>query len=215
MIARFMAPRSKFARFDAFTLMEVLVVVGLTAVVAGLFFPAFNSVREAARNAEAKEQMMQLLTAIRGYHTDYGRVPMLHQGEDRTFGEPRNKGAGDYDQAELMNVLRATGKGWDDPQATNLNSKRTVFFEPRLAKNPAQPAGGIGTDGRLYDPWGRPYLIKMDGNYDGVIDLDYTDVTDVTGSIVAISTGRDRTVGNKKKQHKKLKDADDVVLPYR
>jgi len=36
-------------------------------------------------------------------------------------------------------------------------------------KDPTLPKSGIGPDGALYDPWGHPYLVKIDSNYNGSI----------------------------------------------
>jgi hypothetical protein len=44
------------------------------------------------------------------------------------------------------------------------NPQQTVFFNPKLATDTNSP--GMGPDEILRDPWGTPYIISLDMNYD-------------------------------------------------
>jgi hypothetical protein len=67
--------------------------------------------------------------------------------------------------AALMNVLRAT-------VATN-NPRQIVFISPPNVKDTVNPRGGIGSDGQYYDPWGTPYRLRIDGNYNNQLANPY------------------------------------------
>ena len=50
------------------------------------------------------------------------------------------------------------------------NPRKIVFISPPDAKDQTNSRSGIKTsDGQWYDPWGTPYAIKIDGNYDNQI----------------------------------------------
>ncbi len=59
----------------AFTLIELLVVIAIIAVLAALLFPAGQSAINSANKTTAKNQAVQIATAITAYETEYGRFP--------------------------------------------------------------------------------------------------------------------------------------------
>ncbi len=58
-------------RRAAFTLVELLVVIGIIALLAALLFPVFNSARGAARRSACQSNLRQLLLAASLYATDH------------------------------------------------------------------------------------------------------------------------------------------------
>jgi prepilin-type N-terminal cleavage/methylation domain-containing protein len=70
---RFPLSGSKVDR--AFTLIELLVVVSIISVLAALLMPAINSALNSAKKTTAKNQAVQIATAITAYEAEYGRLP--------------------------------------------------------------------------------------------------------------------------------------------
>ena len=60
---------------QAFTLIELLVVIAIIAVLMGLLFPAGQSALDSAKKTTAKNQAVQIATAITAYETEYGKLP--------------------------------------------------------------------------------------------------------------------------------------------
>ncbi|HEY2615499.1 MAG TPA: prepilin-type N-terminal cleavage/methylation domain-containing protein [Chthoniobacterales bacterium] len=153
------------SRFDlrsrAFTLIELLVVIGIIAILMGLAFPVFQGVQNQAKKTQAKNDLMQIVTAVNAFYTEYGKYPLTPTPPADT-----SYGAGTTND-KLLNELRNV-RALENP-------KEIVFLSPPDAKDQTNPRGGIKTsDGQYYDPWGKPYLISVDTNYDNFVDNPYS-----------------------------------------
>lgn len=66
------------SRLNAFTLVEILVVLAVVVVLAAILFPVFNRVREQGRATTCRSNLKQLATAVQLYAQDNnGRIPFL------------------------------------------------------------------------------------------------------------------------------------------
>src|SRR5439155_15741271 len=170
----------------AFTLMELLVVIAIIAVLLGLAFPVFQGVLDRAKKVQAKNDVTQIVTAVNAFYTEYGKYPTVTADTIITStSSPSN--------ADLMYTLRAVSGG------NAINTRQIVFISPPDVKNPANPRSGIGTTtgaGQYYDPWGTPYLVEIDGNYDNQIANPYTANAGATPhlqiGVIAWSLGKDK-----------------------
>ena len=163
---------------SAFTLIELLVVIAIIAVLAGLAFPAVNGAIDSAKKAKAKNDVVQIATAIKAYQTEYGRLPVLD-------------GKADYeaDNDVLFNFLRPK-PGLDGDQK-NMNPRLISFIEIRVAKGDKD--GLVG--GVFMDPWGKPYKIRLDGDYNNQVENFYSanaGWNPVETSVIVASSGKDR-----------------------
>ena len=55
---------------NAFTLIELLVVITIIVILMGLLFPAFRGVQDQAKKTQAKNDLMQIVTAVNAYYTE-------------------------------------------------------------------------------------------------------------------------------------------------
>lgn len=201
-------------RNSAFTLIELLVVVAIIGVLARLTLSVTKGVMDAARKTSARNDLGAIVTAVKAYYTDYGRYPLAASvttdaAPGAVFGGP----SGTNNEA-LINILRfATG----DPTVTDanvidpnsLNPRQTHYLEVALVKDPNNPKSGIGKTGRWFDPWGVPYVVFLDGDYNSDIDVSScfntspTFPTKVSIAVGAACIGYDLVV----KQNKQPTDA--------
>jgi prepilin-type N-terminal cleavage/methylation domain-containing protein len=174
----------------AFTLIELLVVMTLIAILLGIGYPAFTSVMESARKTQAKNEEQQIVAAVNAYYTDYGKYPLPAGPADTTYG------SGGTSNGELFYTLRAVNGGTMNA-ANAANPRAIVFIQPPVSKDQTTPRSGIQTTTSIwYDPWGSPYNIAVDGNYNNIVRApNYTDLattyataTDGSGD-VGVRTG--------------------------
>jgi prepilin-type N-terminal cleavage/methylation domain-containing protein len=178
----------------AFTLIELLVVIAIIAILIGLLFPAFQAVQNQAKRTQAKNDLTQIVTAVNAFYTEYGKYPLAT--DDSTISN--NSG--------LMYTLRADSTNANgNPNVNNATNPRViVFINPPYVKNDTagnRRSGVSPTDGQYYDPWGTPYRVAIDGDYNNNINPNpYTANTGAGPSplnlgVIAWSFGKDATQG--------------------
>src|SRR6266480_6496411 len=178
---------------SAFTLIELLVVITIIVILLAMLFPAFRGVQNQAKKVQAKNDLTQIVTAVNAYYTEYGRYP-LSPTADTTFGP----GATPATNETLFNTLRGLNSAD--------NARQIVFISPPSVKDKSNPRSGIGTDaaniGQYFDPWGKNYLVRIDGDYGNTVANPYG-AQDVGGAgtdpvrqgVIAWSLGSDGTLG--------------------
>ena len=168
----FHAPCSMLRKRSAFTLIELLIVISIIAILAGLAFPAVQGALDSGKKAQARNDVHQLAAAIKAFQLEYGRLPTTASGSD-TASAPN---------AEIISAL--TG-------SNSLNPRGVVFFEPKQAKG-----GKGGLDGGVYkDPWGNAYKIMLDTSSDN--KLSAYGQTHFATAIVESPGGTDAKATNK------------------
>jgi prepilin-type N-terminal cleavage/methylation domain-containing protein len=189
---------------QAFTLMELLVVITIIAILMGLLFPAFQGVQNQAKKAQAKNDLAQIVTAANAYYTEYGKYPVVI--DDTPIANT----------ADLFYTLRAIASG-NANASDAANPRKIVFLEVPDVKNQNQPRSGMKmSDGQWYDPWGTSYKIAIDGTYDSAVANPYGSTggagsNPVRQGVIGWSFGKDLVIGDKKKNDGKFSGSDDVI----
>ncbi len=152
--------RSK-TRQSAFTLIELLVVLAIVAVLLALLLPAVQQARAAARSAQCRSHLKQLVLALHNYasvHNDF-LIPYVIEDDSRmqflqTYsGNPGTArfwfGTVDYGQPDPLQRLNFP----DGPLSPYLESNYAVFQCPDFGTNQmdrvrfGRPATGYGYNG--------------------------------------------------------------------
>lgn len=126
-------------------MIELLVVISIIAILAGISFPAVQGAMGSGKKAKARNDVSQLVAAVKAFQLEYGRLPCSSEGA-----------SGDVIATTNNKVVIAALTISND-----LNPRGIVFFEPKQAKG---GKGGI-SDGIYFDPWGKPYTFSFDTDY--------------------------------------------------
>lgn len=176
----------------AFTLIELVVVILIIAVLAGLSFPVYQSIQNSAKKTQAKNDVTQIVTAVNSFYTEYGRYPIIG-GATTDAGATFGQGASN--SKALFDELRG--------KTTTINTRQVVFISPPEDTNQDSPKGKIGKDGQFHDPWSTPYIIRMDADYDNQITPNPYGADNGAGpdplrqGVIVWSLGKDLTIGTK------------------
>jgi len=219
-------PTSLFSSRGArgFTLIEMLVVIAIIAILAGLLLPVLSKVKGKARVASARSDMQNLIGAIAAYEAEYSRPPASPQVEAEVNGTTKpdfTYGAGgvvngygyESDNRVIMNILLNRDAAPND--GFKRNPRKLVTYNARIAPGPG--SHGVLTNGVINDPWGNPYIITIDMNEDNKCrDAYYSPQIgrdEIPGPVVIWSLGPDGkfTAPTANPPERKAENADNVL----
>lgn len=126
----------------AFTLVELLVVISIIVILAGLSFPAVNGAMDSAKKTQAKSNAVQIAAAVSAYEMEYGKLPTL---------------TGTIVDQTLVGIL------------TTSNSRGIVFLEAQAWKKGKGGTNSVGYCDPWSS--NTPYCIALDTDYDNKINV--------------------------------------------
>jgi prepilin-type N-terminal cleavage/methylation domain-containing protein len=143
-----------------FTLVELLVVIAVIAILAGLLLPALSSAKYHGKNTVCKSNLRQIITAINGYVTDEQFFPAFSATNGHPYGDwwvaidlPLTY----YDQQWLDDPPHsATGLGGVFRCPLNPGTIVTMHFEMGSARTPGSTEEVLlpGWNSYGYNAWG-------------------------------------------------------------
>jgi len=152
------------SRQTGFTLVELLVVISIVGMLAGLMTVAVPRAMEGGKKAKAKGELTAIVAAVKAYKQEYGRWPGSATATSDTTFE-------DTDSKSLLSALGGTSNALVE------NPKSVRFLE------------GAGTDGTMQDPWGTQYLVVVDSDESN--SMTYKGKM-ISISVLAVSFGKDK-----------------------
>lgn len=187
---------------NAFTLVELLTVIAIIAILAGMLLPVISAVKKKALVMRATAEMTDLVTAIQAYDQAYGRFPVSQAEQtaaaagyngnyDFTYGGTFKGSATpigtpvpaannmvllnsnviailmDYTNFPYNSAIATVNNGHAyNPQSTKFLNAKPSGYTPGQPGQVGAPPGGVDNTLVYRDPWGNPYIITMDLNFD-------------------------------------------------
>ncbi|MES2660182.1 MAG: prepilin-type N-terminal cleavage/methylation domain-containing protein [Verrucomicrobiota bacterium] len=150
-------------RKDGFTLVELLVVIAIIAVLAGAGFAAGNAAIQRAKKTTALASCTAIEGAVNAFYSEYNSMPKEGMNTDETVKTDAAEGV-----TFLKVLLGAEGATATNP--LNVRSIKLLSVSQGKAKKNGliYDAAGTTVEG-LFDPWGGPYNVILDGDYDEIV----------------------------------------------
>lgn len=159
-----MNPHQK-PKAGGFTLVELLVVIAIIATLAMLSFAGARRFIESGRKVQAMAQFRDFQVGMAMFENDYTKPPIPQSkrdtGWDTIYGDP----GGNYTTQFLVSALAGEDKDYPyggenfSSKGANPRGESYLIFKSATADN----KGGVGKDGRLYDPWGGEVMVAING----------------------------------------------------
>jgi type II secretory pathway pseudopilin PulG len=187
-------PRScRGVRYNAFTLIELIVVVGIIIVLAGLVLSTVGYARKKGARARAETEIAAMSAACENYKADNGVYPRgpasaipigtvtipanaTDNLDARTRGSPADTTDPTYGATSLYLYTLLSGDLNGNRQIDAGETGKSYFaFKPNMLL----PAGGTGTVTAIADPFGNSYGYSTANQADPVTPKGYNPTFDL------------------------------------
>jgi prepilin-type N-terminal cleavage/methylation domain-containing protein len=151
----------------AFTLIEMLVVIAIIGILASLLLPALAIAKKRAKITAARYDMNQIVAAVSAYQSAYTLAPTPKPLPGADVSKDFSFSSGNSDVTVILMDVDAFANASHvrNPQRHNFLNVKT---------KPGTGQGVTTPDYNFRDPWGTPYIIAFDLNYDNKVDMDGT-----------------------------------------
>lgn len=183
-----------------FTLVELLLVIAIIAILAGIAIPVVGGMNKKGKETKARSEINAIKLAFQQFETDYGAFPQIkrsgvdiddlittkdtekldlkvvtsfNSSDDDNKKKKANNAYDEFMQILTMTIVKdglITGKNGGEAYTTTDNPNT----KRKCYLDP--PTKKVkenfeGNEGYFFlDPWGRRYNIALDWNYDGKIE---------------------------------------------
>jgi len=169
----------------AFTLIELLMVIAIIGILAGILIPAVGEVRKRANIAASKSQLSQYVNAIQLFKGEYGYYPF--DTAELTLSDPENS----KEFIETLSGRTITGT----PEAVGGNRRQIAFHSFSRQEFYVDPSTDQPADDQLADRFNNTNIvIVIDEDGDGRVTPTLNGAPELKTPITAYVVG-DETQG--------------------
>ena len=151
-----------------FTLVEMLTVVAIIGILAGLIIPTVIIAQNRGRETQAKTDISSIMTAIKQVKTDYNGKILA--GSDYTINKDVKAGEssdvctinGDKTDTFIAELSVPKNSALDQTAKTRINKRRKTYLTPKSQFDPTKAYTDDANKEALYrDPWGSQLTIYI------------------------------------------------------
>ena len=162
-----------------FTLVELLTVIAVIAILAGIAVPVVVGMQSKGKETSARADMNAIKMALTQFKADYSIFPVASSSSDTLLrakfksddsGTKYKDSENDSMIEELTTFNITPSSGNPDPKTSFTYNKKKRKYLDAPAK-PVTPVAGGAAGFMKLDPWGRRYNIALDTNYDKRLEL--------------------------------------------
>jgi prepilin-type N-terminal cleavage/methylation domain-containing protein len=187
----------------AFTLIELLTVIAIIAILAGLLFPAIKSALVRAEVVRAQNGIANLSHAFTAYYTEYGKWPINDIAPLTTY----NTYIIDQNFVALLQGANPStppnASGYPYPNSSGAFQtigSATLQGNPRGIHFLDFKAADLDGTGSFVDPWKKPYYCRFDFSYTNSVQDPFTggsvQPTNLNAGFLIWSAGPDNQYDN-------------------
>ena len=136
----------------AFTLIEILIVIGIILFLAGLLLAVSGFVQEKGKRSRAEAEIAAMSAALETYKADNGIYP---QNADTIALDPSSTNPASYVASSKYLYMQLSGDSDDNP-TTSSSSDTKNYFGSMLKPNMLTPSPP-GANTSIRDPFGNSY----------------------------------------------------------
>lgn len=163
-------PSKPFSR-KGFTLIELLVVIAIIAVLASAGFAVGPAMMNRAKKLSAQSTATNIANAVEQFYSEYSALP----DPDTVSNIAETQFT--TDDSPLLDIL----VGGSETKSIEQNPRKIRFLSVKEAKNGMDGAIYNGTAiSEILDPWGQPFYIRLDYDYDERLQFTPQGSTQVT-----------------------------------
>ena len=183
-----------------FTLVELLTVIAVIAILAGIAIPVVVGMQSKGKETAARADMSSIKMAITQFKADYSIFPVAPSSSDTLLrakfksddSGTKYKDDDNDNMIEELTTIQTSPSGGSPAAKTSFtyNTKKRKYLD--APAKPVTPIAGGSAGFMKLDPWGRRYNIALDTNYDKklVLTTDFLPTAEtIVGDIAIYSYG--------------------------
>ncbi|MCP5489195.1 MAG: hypothetical protein H7A43_11175 [Verrucomicrobia bacterium] len=168
-----------------------MILLCLLLAMASIGFAIWGQARKNQRIAQTYHELRSMLTACSRYYREYGVWPV--EGEP-VVGRDVVVGMDGINRSVFFRLAAREGEG---NEGNRYNARQIDYLIP-LPDDPRPTTLTFNRQGDALDPWGNPYRLSFDANFDGTLEIRGDYATRIPGEGVAIwSAGPDQRYGTR------------------
>jgi len=166
-------------KYKGYTLVEILVVVAIVGILAGISVPIGTRIYNKGLETDARSQMKQFVQGANDFAKDHGSLTygLFTDTTDRSI----ESNSTDSVYTGYLEILSGNGN--------SLTGKNYISL-PEAENDRSGLVYTSGVPTSLLDPWGNPYTLAFDFDYDGHVNNANARMGDFVSIDNALSTGK-------------------------